>query len=95
MFREIEHVIEELKTIARTHGGVNRIFFVDTEFNVPDFSYGTSLVRRIIEEGLNERFRFSSQFLPRPFDAAFAAGLSKKSVLLIFLKDGSKPIILK
>jgi radical SAM superfamily enzyme YgiQ (UPF0313 family) len=95
VFREIEHVIEELKGISQAHEGVSNVFFVDTEFNLPDLEYCSRLVKRIIAEGLHERFRFSSQFLPRPFEAEFAAILAEACFSVIFTCDSFSDQVLE
>jgi len=87
VFREIDQVIEELKTISRIHEDVNSIFFVDTEFNLPDLAYCSDLVEKIIDEGLSERFQFSTQILPRPFGSDFAIILAKARFNLILTCD--------
>jgi hypothetical protein len=68
IYRNQDEVVTELKTIAENHEGIRTIFFTDTEFNVPNLEYGSALIRKIIKTGLHEYFRFSSQFLPRPFN---------------------------
>ncbi len=94
-FRDIDHVIEELKTVSETHEGINTIFFVDTEFNVPDLVYCSGLVRRIIKEGLHQRFSFSSQFLPAPFDPDFAELLAEAGFSIILTCDSFADDVLK
>ncbi len=71
LYRDIEDVVQELHAAAEMDP-VTRIFFVDTEFNLPDAEYATALVQRILSEGLQRRFRFASQFLPRPLSDDFA-----------------------
>jgi radical SAM superfamily enzyme YgiQ (UPF0313 family) len=87
LFRDIDGVIEELKIISQAHDSVSNIFFVDTEFNLPDLSYCSRLVKRIIEEGLHEHFRFSSQLLPKPFEPEFGATLAEAGFSIIFTCD--------
>ena len=87
IFRDIDQVIEELKAVSQSHDGIRTVFFVDTEFNLPDLTYCSRLVKRIIEEGLHEHFRFSSQFLPGPFDPEFANLLAKAGFNIIFTCD--------
>jgi radical SAM superfamily enzyme YgiQ (UPF0313 family) len=87
LFRDIDSVIEELKIIAQAHEGVSTIFFVDTEFNLPDLEYCSRLVKRILDQGLHERFRFSSQLLPKPFEPDFAAILAEAGFSIIFTCD--------
>jgi radical SAM family protein/B12 binding protein len=87
LFRDVDAVIEDMRAAAQDHEGVNSIFFVDTEFNVPDLAYSTRLVKRIIEEDLHSRFSFSSQFLPRPFDTGFAELLFEAGFSVILTCD--------
>jgi hypothetical protein len=94
-FRDIDQVIEELKTVAETNEGINIIFFVDTEFNVPDLVYCSGLVGRIIKEGLHQRLSFSSQFLPRPFDRDFAQILAEAGFSIILTCDSFADDVLK
>lgn len=82
VYRDLQDVIDELWAAAEMDQ-VNRVFFVDTEFNVPDLEYAGALVTRILEEGLPSRFRFASQFLPRPFTADFARLLAKAGFSVI------------
>lgn len=94
-FRDIEQVIEELKSVSETHEGINTIFFVDTEFNVPDLVYCSGLVRRILKEGLHRRFSFASQFLPRPFDRDFAEILAEAGFSIILTCDSFSDSVLE
>jgi len=84
VFRPIDSVINELNTIADTLEAADRVFFVDTEFNVPDLRHGAALVRALLREGLHERFRFVTQLIPKPFDARFAALLAEANFSVIF-----------
>ena len=68
---------------------------MDTEFNIPDLSYCTTLVNRIIDTGLHEYFRFSSQFLPRPFDAGFAKILAMANFSIILTCDSFSDTVLE
>jgi len=95
LFRDIDQVIAELKTVSETHEGINTIFFVDTEFNVPDLAYCSRLVRRIMEEDLHQRFSFSSQFLPRPFDPDFAKILAEAGFSIILTCDSFADSVLE
>jgi len=52
VFRKIDRVIEELKSISQKDEGIRNIFFVDTEFNLPDLTFCSQLIERIIEEDL-------------------------------------------
>jgi len=84
VFRSIDSVIHELKTIADNLEGADRVFFVDTEFNLPDLGHGRALVRAILREGLHEHFRFVTQLIPKPFDEPFAALLAEAHFSVIF-----------
>jgi hypothetical protein len=83
IFRPVASVINELKTIAGALEPADRVFFVDTEFNVPDLGHGGALVRAILREGLHERFRFVTQLIPTPFDASFAALLAEANFSVV------------
>ncbi|MDW7774444.1 MAG: radical SAM protein [Desulfobulbaceae bacterium] len=74
--RDIQDLIGELRDAAEMDE-VKKIFFVDTEFNLPNLDYATALVESILAEGLHSRYRFASQFLPRPFTDDFAKLLAK------------------
>ncbi len=95
VFREMDQVLEEMHAISRMHEDVREIFFVDTEFNLPDLSYCSRLIERIIHEGLHERFGFTSQFLPRPFDEAFAKRLFEANFSVILACDSFSDRVLK
>lgn len=82
VFRDIPDVIGELQAAA-SMDQVNRVFFVDTEFNLPDLEYAAALVEGILAAGLHSRFRFASQFLPRPFTDDFAGLLAKAGFSVI------------
>lgn len=84
VFRNIDGVIDELKAIAEGPGEANTIFFVDTEFNVPDLRYSSELVKAILREGLNERFRFVAQLLPKPFGLEFGRLLAEAGFYVVF-----------
>ena len=82
VYRNIRDVTSELQAAAGMDQ-VNRVFFVDTEFNVPDLDYATALVEGLMAEGLHSRFRFASQFLPRPFTGDFAGLLARAGFSVI------------
>ncbi|HDZ89644.1 MAG TPA: radical SAM protein [Deltaproteobacteria bacterium] len=94
-FREIGEVMEELGRASLENEGVRNIFFVDTEFNLPNLSYCSQLVERIVEQGLSERFSFSSQFLPRPFDRGFARLLTRAGFSVILTCDSFSDHVLE
>lgn len=95
IFREHDDIIEELNGIAEKHDGINKIFFVDTEFNIPNLEYCSILVRKILEAGLHEHFRFSSQLLPRPFDDKFAGLLAEAGFSIIITCDSFADSVLE
>jgi radical SAM superfamily enzyme YgiQ (UPF0313 family) len=80
--RDIDDVVAELRA-ADDLETVDKVFFVDTEFNLPDLGYATALVTRLAAEGLHRRFRFASQFLPRPFTDEFARLLAQAGFSVI------------
>ena len=87
VFREIDDILSELHCIAERYDAVRTVFFTDTEFNVPDSDHCRRLLVSLLEAGLNLRFRFSSQFLPRPFGANFAHLLAKAGFSVILTCD--------
>jgi len=94
-FKNQEAVIQELKFISDTYDHVRNIFIADAEFNIPDLSHGRTLVRNIIAAGLHERFRFSSQFLPKPFDEEFAELLSRAGFSVVLTCDSFSDEVLE
>ena len=95
VFRKIDQIIEELKTTSQRNEGIRNIFFVDTEFNLPDLTFCSQLVERIIEEDLDDRFSFTSQFLPTPFNSDFAALLAEAGFSIILTCDSFADEVLK
>jgi len=95
VFRQIGRVVEEIRTIAQENEDIREIFFVDTEFNLPDLTYCNRLIQRLIQEGLHERFGFASQFLPRPFDSDFAGLLREAGFSIILTCDSFSDRVLK
>lgn len=95
IFREVEEVVGELKQISRVHDNATAVFFVDTEFNLPDLTYCSQLIKRILEEGMHQRFRFSSQFLPRPFEADFAKLLAEAGFSIVLTCDSFSDEVLE
>jgi len=95
VFRQPGRVVDEIKTIAQGNDGIRHIFFVDTEFNLPDLTYCTRLIQRLMKEGLHERFSFASQFLPRPFNAEFAGLLSEAGFSIILTCDSFSDTVLR
>jgi radical SAM superfamily enzyme YgiQ (UPF0313 family) len=80
--RDIDDVMAELQAAADLET-VDKIFFVDTEFNLPDLGYATALVQHLVTDGWHRRFRFASQFLPRPFTDDFARLLAQAGFSVI------------
>lgn len=95
VFRKIDRIIEELQTIWEKDEGIRNIFFVDTEFNLPDLTFCSRLIQRIIEEDLHDRFSFASQFLPKPFNSDFAGLLSEAGFSIILTCDSFADEVLK
>lgn len=93
-FRNHADIIAELKTIAENYESIKNIFFTDTEFNILDLKNCSDLVKKILEAGLHEYFRFSSQFLPRPFDENFAKLLAETGFSVILTCDSFADSIL-
>jgi len=87
IFRNHDDIIAELNTIAENYDGIKSIFFTDTEFNIPNLEYCSDLIKKIIESGLHEHFRFSSQFLPKPFDENFSKLLADTGFSVILTCD--------
>lgn len=71
VFRNVASVIQEMKAMSDTMDNADTVFFVDTEFNVPDLTYCTDLVTAVLREGLQDRFRFVTQLIPKPLDSDF------------------------
>lgn len=95
IFREHDDVIKELSGIAEKYDEIRKIFFVDTEFNIPDLEYCSILIRKILEAGLHEHFRFSSQFLPRLFSDKFAGLLAEAGFSIIITCDSFADSVLE
>ncbi len=94
-FRDVEQIIQEIRALSQSSENIRQIFFVDTEFNIPDLSYGTRLVAGLIKSGLHERFAFTSQFLPKPFDSDFAGLLAEAGFSIILTCDSFSDEVLK
>ncbi|MFC1828983.1 B12-binding domain-containing radical SAM protein [Thermodesulfobacteriota bacterium] len=95
VFKDPDAVIGELKFIAETYDDVRNIFFVDTEFNIPDLEYCTVLIRKILDSGLHEHFLFSSQFLPAPFDREFVKLLADTGFSVVLTCDSFADSVLE
>ena len=95
IFRDIDDVINELKAVAKGQNEINNIFFIDTEFNLPNPDYCSNLVRSIIKEGLQENFHFVSQFIPKAFDLNFAQLLAKAGFSVVFSCESFSNNVLK
>ncbi|NVM22922.1 MAG: radical SAM protein [Desulfobacterales bacterium] len=94
VFRNVDSVIDELKAIAEGPYEADSIFFVDTEFNVPDLRYCSEIVKAILREGLHERFRFATQFIPKPFDPGFAGLLAEAGFSVVFSSESFSNAVL-
>ncbi|MCD6296675.1 MAG: hypothetical protein J7M30_05930, partial [Deltaproteobacteria bacterium] len=57
--------------------------------------YCSRLVRSIMKEGLHQRFSFSSQFLPKPFDNDFAKILAEVGFSIILTCDSFADSVLE
>ena len=95
VFRQVEVILAELEGLSAKYDGADRIFFVDTEFNIPTLSHSTRLLERVIASGLSDRFRFASQFLPRPFDGYFARLLEEAGFSIILTCDSFSDRVLE
>ncbi|MDY7000519.1 MAG: radical SAM protein [Thermodesulfobacteriota bacterium] len=96
-FRSVERVLMELNAYAHDSkfDNVRNIFFVDTEFNIPNLKNASALVQGILETNLQERFEFSSQFLPKPFNNTFAQLLAKAGFSVILTCDSFSDQVLR
>ena len=94
-YKTHETVIRELEFIAKTYGQVRNIFIADAELNIPDLEHSRSLIKKIIASGLHKRFRFSSQFLPKPFDADYAELLATAGFSVVLTCDSFADDVLK
>lgn len=81
--RRVEDVIAEITALGEAWPNARKIFFTDTEFNLPDEDYAASLVQAILRAELHERFLFATQLLPRPFSRGFAELLKQAGFSLI------------
>jgi hypothetical protein len=95
LYKNHEAVIQELEFIAKTYDQVRNIFIADAELNIPDLAHGKTLIKKIIAAGLHERFRYSSQFLPKPFDAEFAELLAMAGFSVVLTCDSFAEDVLK
>ena len=87
IYRNPHDIIHELETLAANYPDVQSIFFVDTEFNLPDLNHCTHILKQIIASSLPQRFRFASQFLPMPFSAELADLLRQACFSIILTAD--------
>ncbi|MGX9366854.1 B12-binding domain-containing radical SAM protein [Desulfoplanes sp. PS50] len=92
--RPIPEVVDELGRLAENYPDVRKIFFIDTEFNIPNLEYPQALIEAILAAGLHDQFRFASQFLPRPFTREFALLLKQAAFSLVFTCDSFADTIL-
>ncbi|WP_462324593.1 B12-binding domain-containing radical SAM protein [Desulfoplanes sp.] len=93
--RSVPEVVDELGRLADSYPEARKIFFIDTEFNIPDLEYPQELIGAILQAGLHDRFRFASQFLPRPFTREFAELLHQAAFSLIFTCDSFSDTVLE
>lgn len=80
-FRSLDSVVDEIENLLRQ--GIDHIYFVDSEFNVPNESYARMLCQRIIERGLGSKIRWSADAIPVPFSEELAS---------LFLKAGCESV---
>lgn len=68
--RQMDDIFRQLLEFSKD-SRINKIHFTDPEFNMPDVTFSTALLKEIIRRGLDMRFAFTSQFtagaLPREF----------------------------
>ncbi len=95
MYRPLAEVIEELHLLAERYPETRTIFFIDTECNIPNLDYPTALLEAIRQAGLHDRFRFASQFLPRPFTRSFARLVQEIGFSLVFTCDSFADTVLR
>jgi hypothetical protein len=93
--RRPEDVVAELEALAVEQPETRTVFFVDTEFNIPDLGHCTAIVQRILDAALHQRFRFASQFLPRPFNPELADLLGQAGFALILTADSFSDTVLQ
>ncbi|THB67725.1 MAG: radical SAM protein [Desulfovibrio sp.] len=82
-FRETFDVVQELQTLAQSPGKIAKIFFADTEFNLPDEQYAIQLMRDITKAGLDSSFHFATQVAAKPFSREFAELAAELGLALI------------
>jgi len=85
--RPQKEIINELLSISDHYQDVSEIFFVNTEFNIPGPRHSLALLKDILSNQLNERFRFSSQFLPLQFTEEYVRHLSLAGFYVILTCD--------
>ncbi|MFA7167129.1 MAG: radical SAM protein [Desulfoplanes sp.] len=95
LHRDVEEVLDEIQSLADCYPDVRKIFFIDTEFNIPDLTYPLRLLQGMFNSGLHEHFRFASQFLPRPFTPELADLLAKAGFSLVFTCDSFVDSVLR
>ncbi|MEA1969895.1 MAG: cobalamin-dependent protein, partial [Thermodesulfobacteriota bacterium] len=93
--RKKENIIQELEAVAEKYPDLSEIFFVDTEFNIPTPDFSLALLKDIIKSKLNQRFRFSSQFLPLNFTKEYAELIFEAGFYVILTCDSFSDKILK
>jgi len=95
ILRPPEDVVAELETLSDRNPDVDTVFFVDTEFNTPDLSHCMAIIQMIVKASLQQRFRFASQFLPRPFSPELADWLRRAGFALILTADSFSDSVLQ
>ena len=93
--RPQKDVVQELGHISENYRDVSEIFFVNTEFNTPTSEQSQGIIEDILSKRLNERFRFSSQFLPFRFTEAYARLLSMAGFYVILTCDSFSDEVLE
>jgi len=93
--RPKKDIVNELVSISEKKNNISEIFFVNTEFNIPDPGYSLALLKDIIKNQLHKRFRFSSQFLPIDFSEEYVNHLSRAGFYVILTCDSFFDDILK
>jgi len=93
--RSKKEIVDELISISENGKNISEIFFINTEFNIPDPEYSLALLKDIIKNQMHKRFRFSSQFLPVGFSEDYVKYLSLAGFYVILTCDSFSDDILK
>jgi hypothetical protein len=81
-YREVHRVRDEIR-LNRQQRDFHTVYFVDSEFNVPDESYSSKLCDALIESGLSAELQFRTQCTIKPFSEQFAQKLKHANFTLI------------